>query len=801
MNLWRGSGRLLLLVLLGGMGWGLLAVCGPAARAQEVVRSEREDWWNQGWSQISRGQFQEATETFHQAARAPYADENTRSVSAWLQAFEEIQQKRDRLREAEFADWVERTEAEIVRLNLKPWVAPRLKSVVEAWIEEEKTGLNSEAEDAKDAERDLERLDLFYIERADRATGWERLRRGWRAGLSRVCYGIEETRWVHVLASAHMAYLNAAEPEAFKHGAWMTAMVERALASAAEKKRQEEWLEASGIYYELERTYDGNQTYKKLREDTQTHYRLEVLYADDPDEQERWMGDWKKMVSGADPSIVGDALHRIGQNYVRPPDFKKVMARGLESVLLITHTPALKDTFEGLNDELMVSMFNDRVNRLRSRLEKEKRLSARAAVREYWRRLIKINQSTIRLPKQVLAVEFMEGGLKPLDEFSTMIWPSEVTEFRKYTTGEFIGVGIQINVQGEYISVFSPLEDTPAHRAGIRPGDVIVKIDGQDAAGINLDEAVERITGPPGTTVSLTIKRDGDEREHEFVLERAKIQIQSVKGAHRQEDGVNWDYMLDAERGIAYIRLTNFSDTTAEDLDGALQEIEKQGAHGLILDVRFNPGGLLTSAWRVADLLLPANQVIVRTVGRDPNDDWAKKSSRPHTDLPLIVLVNNRSASASEIVSGAVKDHKRGLIVGERTFGKGSVQNLIPMADNEAYLKLTTAHYYLPSGRCLQREDDSAEWGVEPDIQVKLVPKETRHVLVVRRDSEIISMDGSTPQDGGLDQDEPDADEAYDAQLETALLLMRIRLAGNTEWTFPDQAMAAAGDPRDVTKN
>ena len=163
--------------------------------------------------------------------------------------------------------------------------------------------------------------------------------------------------------------------------------------------------------------------------------------------------------------------------------------------------------------------------------------------------------------------------------------------------------------------------------------------------------------------------------------------------------------------------------------------------------------------------------------------------------------MNNRSASASEIVSGAVKDHKRGLIVGERTFGKGSVQNLIPMADNEAYLKLTTAHYYLPSGRCLQRENDAAEWGVEPDIRVKLVPKETRHVLAVRRDSEIINMDGSAPPESESEQDEADADEAYDAQLETALLLMRIRLAGNTEWTFADQAMAAAGDPRDVTNN
>jgi carboxyl-terminal processing protease len=307
---------------------------------------------------------------------------------------------------------------------------------------------------------------------------------------------------------------------------------------------------------------------------------------------------------------------------------------------------------------------------------------------------------------------------------------------------------------------------------------------------------VERITGPPGTKVTLTVTREGDDKEHDYELERARIQIQSVKGATRRADDT-WDYTIDPTERIAYIRLTSFTETTARELAQGLDEIEGNEDRGLILDLRFNPGGLLTAAWQVADLLLPANQVIVRTVGRDPGDDWQKESNPPHTELPLIVLVNDRSASASEIVSGAIKDHKRGLIVGERTFGKGSVQNLIPMADNEAYLKLTTAHYYLPSGRCLQRDADSTEWGVDPDIKVKLVPKETRHVLAVRRQNDIIGMGDSDALELETDED----GEAFDAQLETALLLMRIRLAGNTDWTFPDQAMAAADQAPSMTEN
>ncbi|UCG34334.1 MAG: PDZ domain-containing protein [Phycisphaerales bacterium] len=768
----------------------------PRAGADETARADREEWWALGWNQVNCGLFDQASETFERAAMGPQADEATRSVSGWLAAYEEIQRRRTELRVEEFEEWTERTEAEVMRLNLRPLVAPWLKRLVDQWVEQERSRLGTEDPEFEEAERRLDRLDLFYADRADQAGFWEGLHHGWRAGVARVYYGIEETRWVHVLANAYMAYLNAADPDSFKHELWMTSLVEEALVAAAEQKRQEEWLDASGIYNELERIYDDNAEYKKLREDALTHYRLEAIYTNDPDEDDRLREDWSKLVSGADPSIVSDAIHRIGQNYVRSPDFRKVIDRGLESVLLITSTPALKQTFEGLSDELMVGIFNDRVNKLRERLQKEKRLSAHRANREYWQKLVRINQQTIRLPKTVLSVEFMDGALKPLDEFSAMIWPAEVSEFRKYTTGEFTGVGIQINMQGKYITVFSPLEDTPAYRAGIRPGDIIVKIDGEDAAGINLDEAVERITGPPGTKVTLTVKREGEEKEYDYELERAKIQIQSVKGASRRADDT-WDYTLDPDERIAYIRLASFSETTARELAQALKEIEDDGTRGLILDLRFNPGGLLTSAWQVADLLLPANQVIVRTAGRDPADDWQKKSNSRHTELPLIVLVNDRSASASEIVSGAVKDHKRGLIVGERTFGKGSVQNLIPMADNEAYLKLTTAHYYLPSGRCLQRDPDSAEWGVDPDIKVKLVPKETRHVLAVRRQNDVIGMGESALSELEAEEDE----EAFDAQLETALLLMRIRLAGNADWTFPDQAVAAAGEAPDITKN
>ena len=345
----------------------------------------------------------------------------------------------------------------------------------------------------------------------------------------------------------------------------------------------------------------------------------------------------------------------------------------------------------------------------------------------YFRRALDINEETARLPEAMIVREYTDSSLEKLDEFTSMIWPSDYREFEKHTQGNFIGVGIQIrnkyneDLKDTEIVVVSPLEDTPAYRAGIQADDIITKVNGESLVGIPVTKAVTKITGPKGTTVNLTIRRtleNGEQAELDIPLRREVVEIQSVKSlARSQSDEQQWDFVIDRKMGIGYVRINSFQENTVSQLAEALREAADRGMRGLILDLRYNPGGLLKSAVQMAELFLPEGARIVSTKGLR-SKEWpvdAEINGR-FKDLPLIVLINDASASASEIVSGAIHDHGRGLVIGQRSFGKFSVQNLIRLMHSQAHLKLTTARYYLPSGKSLHREEGATAWGVEPDI-------------------------------------------------------------------------------------
>lgn len=278
------------------------------------------------------------------------------------------------------------------------------------------------------------------------------------------------------------------------------------------------------------------------------------------------------------------------------------------------------------------------------------------------------------------------------------------------TTGHFAGIGIMVGLKDEHITVISPIENTPAHRAGLRGGDRIVSIDGRPSALMSLDEAVSLMRGKEGTEVTLGIERGKHSTPETFevTIIRAAIQVPSVADVGILQ-GESWPI----SPPVGYVRLTQFSERTSAELEEALQTVERQGAQGLVLDLRNNPGGLLTSALEVASKFLEGGP-IVHIVGRDHEKQTLLAFPRAaHSSLPLVVLVNGYSASASEIVSGALQDRGVATVVGERTFGKGLVQVVIPMRDGSA-LSLTSARYQTAGGRFIH------EKGVEPDIEVKL---------------------------------------------------------------------------------
>ena len=298
----------------------------------------------------------------------------------------------------------------------------------------------------------------------------------------------------------------------------------------------------------------------------------------------------------------------------------------------------------------------------------------------------------------------LSGMLQNLDPYSQFLDKESYRDLKDDTSGHFGGVGIVINKKDSLLTVIAPMEDTPAFRAGILPGDIIVEIDGAETRQLSLSEAVKKMRGEPGTEVKLKVSRSFGRDMKEFTLTREDIKVESVKDAAIVEDG------------IGYVRITQFNEPTAGKMRDELKRLTDEGMRALVLDLRGNPGGLLSSAAGISELFLPRGELIVFTRGADaekPLQRFTAGGSVRYPDLPLAILVNGGSASASEIVAGALQDHKRAILVGEKTFGKGSVQTILPMADGAA-VKLTTAKYYTPSERVIH------EKGIEPDINVKL---------------------------------------------------------------------------------
>ncbi len=305
-----------------------------------------------------------------------------------------------------------------------------------------------------------------------------------------------------------------------------------------------------------------------------------------------------------------------------------------------------------------------------------------------------------------------KGMLQTLDPHSAFLPPEQKKGLEAETKGEFGGLGIEITLDKVgVLTVITPLEDTPAFRAGVLAGDPIIKIEGESTKGVSLREAVNKLRGPKGKPVTITVLHENGKVE-DITIVRDIIKVESVKDVH----------FIDDKHKIAYIRLSQFQANTAGSLDNAVAQLLEQGMGALVLDLRFNPGGLLASAVQIADRFLPEG-VIVSTKGRQsPQQVYEATKDATYPNFPLAVLISGRSASASEIVAGAIQDHKRGVLVGKRTFGKGSVQTIIKLEDGKSALRLTTAYYYTPSGRLIQRHPNDPHeetWGIDPEIEVK----------------------------------------------------------------------------------
>lgn len=382
----------------------------------------------------------------------------------------------------------------------------------------------------------------------------------------------------------------------------------------------------------------------------------------------------------------------------------------------------------------------------------------------------------------------IQGVLKKLDPYSSYIRPDEFESFRSSVESEYGGIGIKLDIDNGELKVVSPLAGTPAYRAGLLAGDRIVEIDGKSTEEITMDDAVKRLKGEEGTKVTLVVVHEHQAEKETVTITREVIHVATVLGDHRKDDG-SWDFMLDSEKRIGYIRITAFSRNTVGELRDALARLVAMNIRALILDLRFNPGGLLPSAVEVCDLFI-ADGRIVSTKGRNVEErTWNARKEGTFQGFSMTVLVNRYSASASEIVAACLQDHKRALIVGERTWGKGSVQNVIEMENGRSALKLTTASYHRPSGENIHRfpgARESDRWGVVPDkgYDLKLTDAEMSALLQDRRQRDLVlpkpSSETTPPVAGtaALGGDgEPQEPELLAASGETNVVDPQLRMA------------------------
>ena len=340
----------------------------------------------------------------------------------------------------------------------------------------------------------------------------------------------------------------------------------------------------------------------------------------------------------------------------------------------------------------------------------------------------------------------VDGMTKRLDEYSSFISRKEAQQFQSTLEQKFGGIGIEVTVDRKTnrLTVMSPLVDSPAYQAGVLAGDKIMAINGQSTDGFSLEDAVKLLRGPVGEKVRLQVLHEGDRKPVEYTIERQPINVASVLGDERSKND-NWSFFLPGYDHVGYLRVTQFGEKTYDELTASLDELEQGGVRGIILDMRDNPGGLLSSAKQVCELFLPKGKVVVTTRGRGATlrQSYEVESPGPYQKVPIVVLVNGFTASAAEVVAACLQDYDRAPVVGQRTWGKGTVQDVIPMEGGRSILKLTIATFWRPSMKNIHRFRDSKdtdEWGVTPSpgLLVPMTDKEREKWLEYRRARDVI---------------------------------------------------------------
>ncbi len=733
---------------------GLLAVLFALMIASGAVAAGQENTVASIADLICEGRFVQASEMLEKARGESNLDDSTLSkLGALVEAYENIQQDRQASRQAAYKEQLEKLD------KLKTGVNP-----------DKVTDPNDPNYVATDDPNDTNKIDLSDP---------------------------NDVRQVLSVIARAREFADDAQRKRLLSDPYVTDVIQKAIDHAAGFEARGKWVEAyTNCYGWLSAIDPNNKGYSDYADELLDKAEIAASFEDSPCEssEERYIGVKKDMFTLA--------VYALGMDYVELLDYRQMANKALERCKLLGEVLGNEERFGAAAADSnepgsrwftppdkqqlaawlsAITAVQDEVNAIPAGPEKKDLLNV-------FEKTLMLNKATAQLPEPILIAHFTEGALAALDRYTTMVWPQQMREFEKNMMNEFTGIGVEISKRTGELSVASLLPDTPAYRAGLDAGDVIEAVDGLETRDMSLICAVHKITGPKGTKVSLTIKSAGSDQTREVIITRDKIVIPSIRGWKRASDG-DWLYMIDDRDKIGYVRITSFATETASTLEKILVDLESQGVKGLVLDVRGNPGGLLSSAVDVADKFLNGG-LVVRTQPRSGLRRWpsyeSAKEKGTHPNYPLVILIDSSSASGSEILAGALADksYKRAVLVGDRTHGKGSVQSATPYTGGGSKLKYTMAYYHLPSDqRVLSKEEaekrGTKDWGVAPDVAVKLRSDELRKLIDVQRDNDVLMQ-----ADNGNDAQEKkrhslDETITTDPQLAVGLLVVKAKLRQN----------------------
>ncbi len=576
-------------------------------------------------------------------------------------------------------------------------------------------------------------------------------------------------------------YANKEQKQALLKDPLLIRTIQKAKAKAAEFEAKGKWLDAYTICYsKLMRIYQDNKAYSDYAEQLLEKADILASLQDSPCEtcEERYEGIKKQMFI--------NAVNVLDSSYVNIIDYRRMAIKGIERCKLLAEV--MSKLGVGNEYKMTSAQYAAWLAALETIVKEINQSQTDIGKDEFtdvFNKVLVLNEFSragTALSAALLIAQFAKGAMSGLDPYTVIYWPSQVQDFEKAVTNQFSGIGIKFSKREGLAKVVSVLPDTPAHKSGLQAGDIIMVVNGVETKDISSDCAVKRITGPEGTKVTLTIKPSDEDKTRDITLQRARIIVPSVHGWQQTETG-KWLYMIDGLDKIGYVRISSFNSRTADDFESVLCQLEKNGLKGLILDLRSNPGGLLSAAVEIADKFIKEG-LIVRTQPRFGMPTYlSAHKDGTLANYPLVVLINRFTASASEVLAGVLQDQKynRATLVGETSYGKGSVQSITSYCGDGAKLRYTVAYYHLPSGQRVQSRETIEKTsrkvgGISPNVTVQLRSNELQNIAHVQKTNESVVTIGKEGPLNSMNRYSNQETIDADPQLAIGLLVLKSKM-------------------------